>query len=261
MSTSKAFEPIQQGKLSVRLAENAQEIEAAQRLRYRIFCEEMGATANQEVQTQKRDHDKYDPHCDHVLVIDDSRPEGERVVGTYRLLTRTNMQALGEFYTETEYNIGRLKEFDGEIMELGRSCVEVPYRTRPVIQLLWKGIGDFVNQNAIKLMFGCASFGGTDPKAHQLALAYLHHHHLAPEEIRPRALDEYYTDINLMAKEAVDAREALKGMPTLINGYLRLGGFIGDGAVIDYSYTTTDVSIIVRTDAIGEKYTDRYQSS
>lgn len=261
MSKSNPFEPICQGALSVRLAENDSEIEAAQRLRYRIFCEEMGANASQEVRTQKRDHDKFDPYCDHVLVIDDSRPQGEKVVGTYRLLTRTNMQPLGGFYTETEYNIDRLKTFDGEIMELGRSCVEVPYRTRPVIQLLWKGIGAFVNANNITLMFGCASFGGTDVKAHQLALAYLHHHHLAPEDIRPRALDEYYTNINLMAKEAVDAREALKAMPTLIKGYLRLGGYIGDGAVVDYAYNTTDVSIIVRTDAIGDKYTERYQAS
>ena len=238
MSNSKKFEPICQGALSVRLAENEAEVEAAQRLRYRVFCEEMGASASQEVQTQKRDHDKYDPHCDHVLVIDDSRPEGEKIVGTYRLLTRTNMQALGGFYTETEYDIERLKTFDGEIMELGRSCVEVPYRTRPVIQLLWKGIGAFVSANDITLMFGCASFSGTDPKAHQLALAYLHHHHMAPEEIRPRALDEYYTNINLMAKEAVDPNPddakvltsvffTLRNVPAAL--YKGLGGFATNG--------------------------------
>ena len=121
MAFEPVFEPIYQGQLIVRLAQNQAEVEAAQRLRYRIFCEEMGASANQEVRTQKRDFDKFDDACDHVLVMDDSRPADEKVVGTYRMLTRTNMQKLGGFYTETEYDITALKTFPGEIMELGRS--------------------------------------------------------------------------------------------------------------------------------------------
>lgn len=259
MTFEPVFEPIVQGNLVVRLAENEAEVHAAQRLRYRIFCEEMGASANQEVRTQRRDFDKYDDACNHVLVFDNSRTGDERVVGTYRLLTRTNMKQVGNFYTEGEYNIDKLKAYDGEIMELGRSCVEIPYRTRPVIQLLWKGIGSYVAAKDIKLMFGCASFNGTDPKAHQLALAYLHHFHLAPEEIRPKALDEYYTNINLMAKEAIEPRAALNQLPTLIKGYLRMGGFIGDGGVVDYAFNTTDVSIVVKLENVAEKYTARYQ--
>ena len=258
MAFEPVFEPIYQGQLIVRLAQNQAEIEAAQRLRYRIFCEEMGASANQEVRTQKRDFDKFDEVCDHVLVMDDSRPADEKVVGTYRMLTRTNMQKLGGFYTETEYDITALKTFPGEIMELGRSCVEIPYRTRPVIQLLWKGIGAYITARNITLMFGCASFSGIDPKAHQLALSYLHHFHLAPPEIRPLALPQYYTNINLMAKEAIEARLALQALPTLIKGYLRLGGCIGDGGVIDYAFNTTDVSIVLRTDAMAGRYADRY---
>ncbi len=258
MSFEPVFEPIVQGSLEVRLAMSEAELFSAQRLRYRIFCEEMGAAANQDVQTQKRDFDRFDDACHHVLVLDHTRPEPERVVGTYRLLTRTNMKRVGHFYTETEYDIARLNALQGEVMELGRSCVEVPYRTRPVIQLLWKGIGAFVVARDIKAMFGCASFAGTDPKAHMLALSYLHHFHLAPEHLRPRALDQYYTPMNLMAKEAVDARSALNVMPTLIKGYLRLGGMVGDGAVIDYAFNTTDVSIVLMTDAMHDKYAKRY---
>ncbi len=258
MQFEPVFAPIIQGNLVVRLAENSGEVEAAQRLRYRIFCEEMGASANQEVKTQRRDFDAFDDACHHVLVLDESRPAQERVVGTYRLLTRSNMQKIGHFYTESEYEIEKLKAYPGEIMELGRSCVEIPYRTRPVIQMLWKGIGAYVTAKEITLMFGCASFGGTDPKAHQLALAYLHHFHLAPEEIRPRALPQYYTDINLMAKEAIDPRAALALLPPLIKGYLRLGGFIGDGAVVDYAFNTTDVSIVVKMQGMADKYTNRY---
>lgn len=258
MSFETVFEPIIQGSLEVRLAKDEAELHMAQRLRYRIFCEEMGASANQDVQTQKRDFDRFDDACNHVLVLDHTRPADEQVVGTYRLLTRTNMQKVGGFYTETEYDVSRIKAYGGEVMELGRSCVELPYRTRPVIQLLWKGIGAFVTARDIKVMFGCASFNGIDPKAHQLALAYLHHYHMAPEAIRPRALDQYFTPMDLMAKEAIDARSALNGMPTLIKGYLRLGGYVGEGAVIDYAYNTTDVSIVVMTDTLEDKYTKRY---
>lgn len=258
MTFESVFEPIIQGSLEVRLAQSEAELVMAQRLRYRIFCEEMGASANQEVQTQKRDFDKFDDACNHVLVLDHTRPEGEKVVGTYRILASRNMPKVGNFYTETEYDISKIKAYTGEVMELGRSCVEVPYRTRPVIQLLWKGIGAYVAARNIKVMFGCASFNGTDPKAHQLALAYLHHFHLAPEEIRPRALPEYFTKMNLMAKEAVDARAAIQAMPPLIKGYLRLGGMVGDGAVIDYAYNTTDVCIVVMTEAMTGKYSKRY---
>jgi L-ornithine Nalpha-acyltransferase len=258
MAFEPVFTPITQGALIVRLAETDTEVALAQRLRYRIFCEEMGASANQDVQTQKRDFDQYDPHCDHVLVIDDSRPADEKVVGTYRLLTRTNMKAVGNFYTESEYDIAALKNAEGEIMELGRSCVEIPYRTRPVIQMLWKGIGAYVTAKQIRLMFGCASFHGIEPKAHQLALAYLHHFHLAPEAIRPVALPHYHVNLNLMAKDAVDPRAALNLLPTLIKGYLRLGGLIGDGGVVDYAFNTTDVSIVVQTETLSDRYAQRY---
>lgn len=258
MSFDAVFEPIEAGNLTVRLAQNEAEVHAAQRLRYRIFCEELGGTANSEVQAQKRDFDKFDDVCNHLLVCDKTRPEGQRVVGTYRLLTRSNMLKVGSFYTETEYDLGRLRDYPGEILELGRSCVEQPYRTKPVIQMLWSGIGSFIASNDIKLMFGCASFFGVNVNSHLHALSYLYHYHLAPEHIRPRALPEQYVNMNLMPKEEVVPRAALNALPTLIKGYLRLGGMVGDGAVLDYAYNTCDVSIVVQTDAIHDKYKDRY---
>jgi putative hemolysin len=254
------FEPIVAGNLTVRLAENEAEVNAAQRLRYRIFCEELGGAANSEVQAQKRDFDKFDEVCHHLLVVDANRPAGNRVVGTYRLLTRSNMLKVGSFYTETEYDLSRIRDYSGEILELGRSCVEQPYRTKPVIQLLWSGIGSFIASNDIKLMFGCASFLGVNLNSHKHALSYLYHYHLAPENIRPRALDGQYVDMNLMPKEEVVPRAALAALPTLIKGYLRLGGLVGDGAVLDYAYKTCDVSIVVQTDGIHDKYVQRYVS-
>ncbi len=258
MKFEAVFEPIQQGNLTVRLAQTVAEVHAAQRLRYRIFCEEMGGQANLEVQAQKRDFDKFDDVCHHLLVLDENKAAGHQVVGTYRLLTRAHSQQVGSFYTETEYDVSPIKAYDGEILELGRSCVEQPYRTRPVLQLLWSGIGSFIAQNDVKLMFGCASFHGVNVAEHRHALSYLYHYHLAPENIRPKALIDQYVNMNLMPKDEVVPRAALVTLPPLIKGYLRLNGYVGDGAVLDYAYNTCDVSIVVQTDAIKEKYVQRY---
>ena len=252
------FAPIQVGQLTLRLAETEADVHAAQRLRYRIFCEEMGAVANLAVQQQKRDFDMFDDACYHLLVLDNNRVGDARVVGTYRILTRSNMVKVGSFYTETEYNIERLKAFPGEIMELGRSCVEQQYRTRPVIQLLWQGIGAFIAAADIKLMFGCASFHGVNIREHVHALSYLYHYHLAPEITRPVALPAHYNSMNLMPKEEVVPRAAINALPPLIKGYIRLNGFVGDGAVLDYAYNTCDVSIVLRTDQMQARYADRY---
>lgn len=252
------FAPIEAGPLTLRLAENEADVFAAQRLRYRIFCEEMGGVANLAVQQQKRDFDQYDDACYHLLVIDNNRVGDARVVGTYRLLTRANMPLVGSFYTETEYDISPLKAYDGQIMELGRSCVEQKYRTRPVIQMLWQGIGAFIAAKEIELMFGCASFHGVNVKEHHHALSYLYHYHMAPPEIRPTALPTHYVNMNLMPKEEVVPRAALATLPPLIKGYLRLNGMVGDGAVLDYAYNTCDVSIIVQTDQLKQRYVSRY---
>lgn len=252
------FEPIHSGNLTLRLAENEADVFAAQRLRYRIFCEEMGAAANSAVQQQKRDFDQFDDACYHLIVIDNNRVGDARVVGTYRLLTRANMPRIGSFYTETEYDISALKAAPAEIMELGRSCVEQQYRTRPVIQMLWQGIGSFIAAKDVKLMFGCASFHGVNVKEHVHALSYLYHYHMAPEEIRPVALPAHFVNMNLMPKEEVVPRAALTVLPPLIKGYLRLNGMVGDGAVIDYAFNTCDVSIVVQTDMLKQRYTDRY---
>jgi putative hemolysin len=126
------------------------------------------------------------------------------------------------------------------------------------MQLLFRGIGAYVARFDIQLMFGCASFHGTDPDAHAMALSYLYHYHLAPENTRAQALPHRYIEMNRMPKEAIDAKEAFSALPALIKGYLRLSGCVGIGAVVDAEYNTTDVSIIVKTDTITEKYAQRY---
>ena len=144
------------------------------------------------------------------------------------------------------------------MLELGRSCVDAAYRNRPTMQLLWRGIAEYVFHHDISLMFGCASLHGTDVAAHALPLSYLYHFHLAPPALRPRALDDLYVDMNFIAADAIDQKAALVALPPLVKGYLRLGGFIGDGAVIDEQFNTIDVCIIVKTDLVTERYLRHY---
>lgn len=241
--------------LWIRLAESQAEVEAAQELRYRVFVEEVGARPSEEMVRSRREFDAFDPYCDHLLVFDTSQGEPPgRVVATYRFLRREQAARAGKFYTQDEYDIQPLLDFPGEIMELGRSCVDRDYRTGANLQLLWRGITAYVFHYDVRLLFGCGSLYGTDVAKLAQPLAYLHHYHLAPEELRPRALRERYTDMKLLPKEEIDAKAALHSLPPLLKGYLRLGGFIGEGAVVDHEFGTTDVCVVVHTDVVTEKY-------
>lgn len=248
------------GNVEVRLAASEAELAAAQRLRYTVFYEEMGARPTPEMQRSRRDFDEFDAHCDHLLVIDHQLGAGaEGVVGTYRLMRRQAAERVGRFYSVDEYDLAPVLAYPGEILELGRSCVHAAYRNRGTMQLLWGGISAYVFRHRIDLMFGCASLPGIDPSALAMALSYLHHHHLAPEGLRPRAVPNRYERMDLLPPERVDPRAALADLPPLVKGYLRLGGFVGDGAVIDHQFNTTDVCVIVKTDLVSQKYYRHYE--
>lgn len=252
------------GALEVRIAESDAEIEAAQRLRYRVFYEEMAAAPTPQMRTERRDFDKYDAFCDHLLVIDRNMRDEQGqpvVVGTYRLL-RGEVAALhGGFYTSSEYDLTpMLKMSPGtRYLELGRSCVLKSHRAKAsTMQLLWRGNQLYIERYGIEIMFGCASFAGTDPDAHALPLSYLHHFHRAPEGFRIRARPELYVEMNRMPKEAIDPKEALRALPTLVKGYVRVGAFIGDGAVIDKQFGTTDVLIYFPVSRIDERWLSKF---
>jgi L-ornithine Nalpha-acyltransferase len=251
---------IKSGPLQVRLAETAADIDAVQALRYRIFYESLGARPLPEMLRRRRDFDRFDNDCDHLLVLDHGNGRGSNpVVGTYRLLRRAAARRLGGFYSADEYDIAPLVAHEGEILELGRSCVDAAYRQRPAMQLLWNGIAAYVFHYDITLLFGCASLPGTDPDMLATPLSYLHYYHLAPSALRPRALSERYVDMRRLSFGAIDPGRALSALPPLIKGYLRLGGFIGDGAVIDEQFNTTDVCILVKTDLVTAKYSRHYE--
>lgn len=241
--------------LHIRLAETEEEVAAAQRLRYRVFVEEVGARPSEEMARSGREFDEFDAFCDHLLIFDTATaPPPGRVVATYRFLRREQARRAGRFYTQGEYDVSPLLDYPGEIMELGRSCVDRDYRTGGNMQLLWRGIAAYVLHFRVDLLFGCASLRGTDVGALAQPLSYLHHHHLAPAGLRPRALAERYVDMNLLPAEAIDTKAALHSLPPLVKGYLRLGGFVGDGAVVDAEFGTTDVCVVVKTDVVTDKY-------
>ena len=263
---------IKSGSIEVRLATSPEDIDAAQALRYKVFYDELGAEPTPEMATRHRDFDKYDEHCDHLLVIDHMRKAGSQVIGTYRLIRREAASKCGGFYSSGEYDITRILEYPGEILELGRSCIDAEYRTGPVMQILWRGLTAYVFRYDVTLMFGCASFPGADPTVHKIPLSYLYHHHLAPPALCTKALPNLYVDMKMLPREAFDPNDAFNTMkldprngsnslPPLIKGYVRVGGFVGDGAVIDHQFNTTDVFIIVKTDLITSRYIRHYERS
>lgn len=243
------------GNLRIRLAETPEEIEASQRLRYRIFVDEMQAKPSESQRASGLEFDRYDDFADHLLMFDRTLGDGpEAVIGTYRLMRRPQAQRAGQFYTADEYDISPLLDYPGEIMELGRSCVGAKYRSGSTMQILWRGIAEYGLHFNVRVMFGCGSLHGTDPDSLGEQLSYLYQHHLAPPALRPTALPERYSGMNRLAPDAFEPRRALAKLPPLIKGYLRLGGFVGDGAVVDYEFNTTDVCVVVTTDTVTERY-------
>ncbi len=254
------FPELRAGHLGVRLASTRTELEAVQALRYRVFYVEMGAAADPLTAADGRDYDEFDGVADHLLVLDHAiGPGPEGVVGTYRLIQREAAARIGRFYSASEYDLTPLLQFPGRLLELGRSCVDAGYRNRAAMQLLWRGIAAYVFHYRIDLMFGCASLPGIDPDALAPELTYLYYNHLAPPALRPRAVPPRYVDMRRNLPAPIDPRRALNLLPPLIKGYLRLGGFVGDGAVIDPQFNTTDVAVVVKTDLVTDKYYRHYE--
>jgi len=252
------------GSLEVRLARKAGEVRRAQKLRYRVFYKEGGAIADASTLLARRDIDVFDSVCDHLLVIDHDRihpiKRKPSVVGTYRLLRQDVAARHNGFYTESEFDIAPLiaRHANSRFLELGRSCVLPPYRNKRTVELLWHGIWTYVRHHHLDVMIGCASLEGTDPNALKLPLSFLHHFARAPEEWRAGALGRRHIEMNRMAKNDIDPKAALHSLPPLIKGYLRLGAFIGDGAVVDHQFGTTDVLVILPVSAINTRYVGHF---
>ncbi len=249
--------------ISVRLAATAAEVLAAQRLRYKVFYQEWGAIPDEVALSEERDAEAFDIVAEHLIVIDNARAAAGidcGVVGNYRLLRSEGDHTMREFYSAREFDISPLL-FRPELrlLELGRSCVLREYRNRPVLQSLWKALAQYVSEHRIDLMFGCASFRGTDAAQFAEPLAYLHHHHLAQAALRPMATGKDRIAMDRMPEHEVDSARAFRAIEPLIRGYLRLGASVGEGACIDRQFNAIDVCMVLPTADLAAKYVRHYE--
>lgn len=254
------------GDFEVRIARNKAEIEAGQKLRYQVFFDEMGAEASDAVRNEKRDYDDFDGICDHLLAFDNSKKGSERVIATYRLLREEKIAGMEEFYSTCEFDLKNLyndhfRELmgDRQLLELGRSCVKLEYRTNAVINLMWKFIARYIDRHKIAYLFGCASLPATDQNELKSPLSYLYHYHKTPDEYNIPAITGKGQKMNYYSAGQFDKREARRSLAPLVKGYLNLGCYIGDGAVIDKQFGTTDVFILLPVDRLERRYLSLFE--
>lgn len=248
------------GSFVLRLATTPEDLRGAQRLRYRVFVQELGAGGDLVDHAAQLEQDELDAHFDHLILVDPRKDpaEHEHVIGVYRLLTGDRAAAIGRFYSDAEFDLTPLRASGRRLVELGRSCVHPDHRKGPAMMYLWSGLADYVLARDLHILFGVASFPGADPAQHAQALAWLHHNHLAPPELRPRARPEGFVPMDTLPPGAVDRKAALAATPALIRAYLRLGGFVGEGAWLDRTFNTTDVLLIVDTASMSARHHNFY---
>lgn len=235
---------------TVKIAETDEELRAAQALRYEVFVRELGGSGAMVDHDAGLERDRFDPFFDHLIVTDNRTG---RVVGVYRLLRDDQARAAGQFYSEDEYDLSRLRQSGRRLLELGRSCLHRDYRGGMALYHLWTGLSDYVEAHGIEILFGVASFHGTDIAALAQPLSLLHHQHLAPPALRVRAQPAFFRRMDLIAPEMIDRRRAMLEIPALIKAYLRMGGYVGEGAYIDHAFNTVDVCLILDTAHLNER--------
>ncbi|MDG3040129.1 GNAT family N-acetyltransferase [Roseicyclus marinus] len=243
----------------LRLAATGEDLRAAQRLRYEVFVAELGGDGPMVDHDARLEADRFDPYFDHLLLLDRRRDAGDQVIGVYRLMREDGAEAAGQFYSEGEYDLGPLRASGRRLLELGRSCVHRDYRGGTAMMQLWAGLAEYIAEHGIEVMFGVASFHGLDPAPLSGPLSLLHHRHLAPEAIRPVARPEGFLAMDRIAEADLDRPAAIRAMPALIKAYLRLGGFVGQGAYLDREFNCVDVCLVMDVALIPEKHRAIYR--
>lgn len=249
----------------VRLTRNKEERRLVRALRYSVFCEEEGASATEEQKNLREEYDSFDRFAEYMAVFHNGA-----VVGCYRIIDREAAEKMGGFYTETEFNLSKIKKVRGNIAEMSRACVGAEYRDNAlVMRLLWAGLSEYVLRRKVRVLFGVASWVGQKPGLSAHAISYLYYHHLAPARLRATVLSENFHEsvnpalsrMNIMPEIFVDEEEALRQMPPLIKGYLRVGADFGKGVYIDKGFNTYDVFVILQTKNISATYQKHFLGS
>lgn len=242
-------------KMEAVWAQSGEEVREAQRLRYRVFAEEMGATLRVPSGTPPgHDADRFDDFCDHVLVRVASPLGPSRVVGTYRVLTPHAARRAGGFYSETEFDLARLGAMRSRMVELGRSCIDPAWRKGGTILTLWSALGEFMLRHRLDVAFGCASVGVGDGGHAAASLWHqLSRTHLAPPERSVQPLHP----LPLAALRGDDPVET----PSLIRGYLRCGAeFLGPPA-FDADFNTADLPMLMTLAGLPQRHRRHFLGS
>ena len=255
------------GTLEVRQTRRMLDIRAAQRLRYQVFYEEMGARADARTRRKRRDADRFDSVCEHLVVSSGAAARRgarslNRIVGTCRLQARDACE-IDHFYSAGEFDLAPIaaRNPQARFLEIGRSCVLPGFRNTRTMELIWHGIWAHAREQGCDVMIGCASMPGIDPDKLELPLSFLHHFAATPAQWSTRALADRYVDMDRMAREDINVRAAIAALPPLLRAYLRLGATFGDGAVIDEQFNTTDVLVILPVAAIGQRYRKHFSKA
>jgi putative hemolysin len=248
------------GPLEISVARSKPDLKWVQKLRYEVFYKHGAAVADVLNYLTRRDFDDFDTVCDHLMVVDRSQLQpasGEPpVVATCRLLSQEVAAEHRGFYSAGEFDISDLlqRHAGRRFLEVGRACVLPAYRSRRAIELLWHGVWRYAREHRIDVMIGCASFEETNNEFLARPLSLLHHFALAPEPWRASARASRRVEMNMMERSEIDVERAWRELPPLIKGYLRAGAYVGDGAVIDPRFGTTDVLIVLPVAAISPRY-------
>ncbi|MEE9387474.1 MAG: GNAT family N-acyltransferase [Paracoccaceae bacterium] len=233
--------------LIVRLAQDDQDRWSAERLRYRVFVQELGGDGAMVDHVSCRERDSFDAHAQHLILVDSRCDPAslDHVVGVYRLMDGAAATSAGQYYSETEYDLTPLRQGGRRLLELGRSCIAAEHRRGMALYKLWDGLAAHILKNRIEVLFGVASFYGVDAALYARHLSYLHQHHLAPADLRVTARPDKYLAMAGDDSAQIQRSEVMPDMPPLIKSYLRLGGFVGEGAFVDRDFNTTDIFMIV----------------
>jgi len=249
---------IDDAQFELRLARDAADLAMAQSLRYEVFVAELGGDGALVDHGARLEADRFDPFFDHLMLLDHSRQDNP-CVGVYRLMRAEQAREAGQFYSDDEYDLTCLRASGRQLLELGRSCLHPDYRGGAAMMHLWTGLAGYVEAHGIELMFGVASFHGTDAASLAAPLSFLHHRHLAPAPIRVRAHAQGFQRMDLISEPDLDRAAASRAIPSLIKGYLRMGGFVGEGAFIDRPFNTTDICLVMDVAKIPARQRDLYR--
>lgn len=231
----------------VRVARSKADVIAAQKLRYAVFVKELGGTGAGIDHGAGIEADRFDAHATHLMLEDTSRAEGDRLVGVYRLMSSDQAAAAGGFYCADEFDLSGLVSSGRNLLELGRACLHPDYRGGTAMLHLWAGLAAYVTEHCADVLFGVASFHGTDMDALATPLSYLAHKHSATTDLTATALAPDAVPMRIIPFDQIDRKAAMRATPALIKAYLRLGGVVGQGAYVDHGFNTTDVCLILDT--------------